>query len=400
MKATALALALALGAQDEFGRWIEDLGSDRIDVRDNAARRLEKLGPDAIERIETAAARSSDLEVRARLQQIVRAIRKRVEFSKVFGETRRVTLDAKEQPIGQILDVLSKALGEKVHIDGLDPQKRVTMKLEGATLWEALERFERAADVTCECSKGNHEFYVRPGAPPTLPTLYLEQFRVGIVEAKRVEHRSPGFRDAVILLALEVRYQPNMQPIQDWSDKRFTIDEVKDAKGDDVRKEAPDWGNGFCLSGRAFALQQAVMASADAVGPLTVSGTARISFARDMKDLTVPIDSTQEIADGPFRLKVKAFNQSPAGTTMTLEARSTDGSDVKQRVEREEFYLIDEQGKKHKGDTRGAGGSGDDWSWDLEFPAGIPKPQKLVFRWIQEFKTVEIPFRFEGVALP
>ena len=66
----------------------------------------------------------------------------------------------------------------------------------------------------------------------------------------------------------------------------------------------------------------------------------------------------------------------------------------------EGITLIDEKGEKHESGSRSSGGSADDYKWDYEFPAKIPKPQKTTFRWIREFKTVEIPFRFEGIAIP
>jgi len=399
MKTAAFALLL-LSLQEDFSRWVEQLGSDQIEVRDQAALRLEGLGEAAITRLEEAAGKAPDLEVRARLGQIVRSIRKRAEFSKVFGPTTRATLDAKDQPIAEVLAELGKRLQERIEGSDLDLQKRVSLKLQNATLWEALDGLGRAAAVHADYEGDRSRIVVRPGASPALPVQYLEQFRVGVVEVKRIEHRAPGTKESVSLLVLEVRHQRNMRPSGDVFTKRFTVDDLKDAKGNDVLAQRPDWSGSMTLMGRPFALQDTFMIRANAVGPISVSGTARISFARESKELSIPlVGENREIVEGPFVLKVRGFSQSAAGTTLSLDASSTDGSQVKSRLEEERVTIVDDDGKTYQSTTSGGGGSGDDWHWSLEFPV-LRKPQKLTFRWVQDFKTVEIPFRFEGIALP
>jgi hypothetical protein len=39
-------------------------------------------------------------------------------------------------------------------------------------------------------------------------------------------------------------------------------------------------------------------------------------------------------------------------------------------------------------------------SWDFQFGPEIQRPEKVVFRWVREFHRVEIPFQFDGIAVP
>ena len=74
-------------------------------------------------------------------------------------------------------------------------------------------------------------------------------------------------------------------------------------------------------------------------------------------------------------------------------------NDAMKRLAYREVTIVDAAGNKHLGGWRSAGG-GSVCEWDFEFPPEIVRPEKVVFRWVREFKLTEIPFRFEGIPLP
>jgi hypothetical protein len=404
VKATAAGILLILtliDPQESFSRWVERLGSENVEKRDQATRHLERLGPGALQQLAKAASEAKDIEVKGRLGQIVRNIRKRAEFAKVFGETKRVTLDVTEEPIANVLADLGKSLGETITGENLHLKKPIALHLHQATLWEALDLLAQAAEARVEYSRWPTQIVVEPGAQAALPVTYLEQFRVGVVEVQRIEHREPHHQDSVVMVVLEVRHQRNMHPSADVFTKGFTLDELKDAKGNDARAERPTWGGSMHLSGRPFALQEAFFVRADAEGPITVSGSVQLPFAWEVKDLTLPLEGDhREVTEGSCVIKIGGFSQSVASTSLTLEASAIEGGHAKRHLEDDKIILVDESGAKHPSQSRSGGGSGATWSWDFELPAGIRKPKSISFRWVSEFKNVEIPFRFENVTLP
>lgn len=401
LSAAIALLALLCVPQDDFSPLIERLGSDSVQERDAAARELERQGPDALERLEKAMGAARDIEVKSRLGQIVRNIRKEAEFSKVFGPTKRVSLDVKDQPAADVLLAIGKSLGVKIECDGLDPKKPLSLRLSGATMWEALDVLGKVADARCEYEGWGEKIHVRPGAAPALPVLYLEQFRVGVAELQRIGHRSPNLRDSAAMIVLEIRHQPNMHPVNDHFAKRFQLDQLIDSKGNNAAASSPRWGGSICLNPRPYALQEAFFVRADAAGALTLAGTVHLTFAMGEKELTLPMQgAVRELREGNSLIKVSGFSQTAAGTSLTLTAESVDGEDPNSRLKDSSITLYTEDGEKHVSRSMSGGGGGGSWSWEFQFPKNLKKPDRIAFRWVAEMKQVEIPFRFEGVVLP
>src|SRR4030095_5900962 len=119
------ALLVLLRLQDDPNLWLEKLGSDDVRERDAATRGLESLGLEAVERLQSQP--GGDLEVRARLRQIVATLKKRAEMAKFCGRTKRVTADFRQRRLGEVLAELGKALGEKFEADKIDAEKRIDL---------------------------------------------------------------------------------------------------------------------------------------------------------------------------------------------------------------------------------------------------------------------------------
>jgi hypothetical protein len=148
---------------DEVRRLIKDLEHDRFVVREKAMKALEQVGEPALKHLEEAS-RSSSLEVQKRARILVERIKKNAALAPTA-----VRLTLKDVPVPKAVEALAKQTRFKLELvpqQGpariqLD-QKRITLQLENAVFWEALEKLCAAAGLT----------YVPSGAD----TFHLEAY--------------------------------------------------------------------------------------------------------------------------------------------------------------------------------------------------------------------------------
>lgn len=400
----AACLFILLGAmapQEEESRRIQELGSDSVEVREEAARALIELGPGAIERLQKAASAAPDGEVKGRLSGIVQTLRKRAEFAKVFGPTRRVTLKRVNRPTGEVLRDLGSALGETLDGGALDLARPITLSLRDASLWEAIEALGRETQAVVEFDSGTEGLVLRPRTLPPLPSLCLEQFRLNVAELQRIDYRGPRLRESVILGTIELQHQRNMHPLGYVATPRIQIDRIADSQGKDCQTPWPEWGGSLGVYGQPFTFLETFHVKSDAQGPLTITGKGQVSFALDVKEVSVPLGAeASQFREGPILLKVSSLIQTKVASSLSVDATTDDNIDVTGRLIDDEATVIDGDGTKHKTGIRSSGGSVGSWSWWFDYPPALKAPLKLVFQWARELKTVEIPFRLEGIPLP
>lgn len=395
----AIVAACVVPPQDEANRLIERLGADSIQEREQATRNLERLGQRALEPIERALAVTREAEVRERLAHVARVIRKRVEFAKVFGEATRITVQGKGRPLAEVAGELARALGETLEMEGFDGTEKVTLDLRDATVWEALDELARAGDLHYQYDY--RKLLLQKGARPRFPVIYLEQFRVSVVEAKRIEEFRPGMKESVGMIVLEVRHQRNMHPAVVSSDDLFKFTDFSDALGNGAATVRPSGGSAAYL-GRPFSMQTVLFVSDKATPPFSVRGMVKIPFASETKDVSLAfVGEDREMHDDSFAVRVKEVRPSPSMTRLSLEAEPLPGSteDPRARLHLQQVYLVDDQGIKHLGRWTSSS-FGRRCTWEFEFDVEIRRPEKVLFRWAQKFHRVEIPFLFEGLALP
>lgn len=390
----------AAAGQEDVTTLIERLGADTIEERDAATRSLERLGLRAAEPIERALAVTHDPELRARLASLAQVNRKRAEFAKVLGEARRVTIHSQGRALSDVAREVGRALGETVVMEGFDGKETVTIDLRNATLWEALDQLARVGDLHYQY---NHwKLVLRKGAKPRLPALYFEQFRVSVMEAKSIEHRWPGAKEAMRMLVLEVRHPRDVFPSADSADDPFELTTFIDASGKDAAGRRPSWGGSLQYPGRPFAIQTVLFVSEKAAGPITLRGTVALPFASDVEEVSLAVAGEgRETRDDSFALRVKGFTPSAAVTRLTLEAEALTGGvkDARRRLNLRDVFLVDAGGIKHRGRWM-SGNFGRTCVWEFEFGSEIRRPEKVLFRWVREFHRVEIPFQFQGIAVP
>jgi len=389
----ALLLLLVL-LQDNPKAWVEQLGSDDVRERDAATRRLEALGLEAVEKLQ--AEPGCELEVRARLRQIVVTLKKRAEMAKVFGATKRVTADFRQRKLGEVLPELGKLLGETFEGEGIESDKPIDLELKGATLWEALDGLCRAAGVRAEY--GDSKVLVLPGPRQELPSKCVEQFRIGIAEIKRMEHRSPGSADRVGVVTLLASYQRNMKPVDGFFREGLVVDSVVDAGGKDLRIEHVEWANSRMIGHHPLSMLNTVTIRPED-GPFTVEGRTQIRFECDRVEVSIPLEEgNRKARQGEFAFELDEVVQGPTGLKLKVNV-TADGLDPRQRLKTESVWVVDGKGDRHAGSSNGGSSGGNRMSRRFTFPA-VEKPERVVVTWITEFHNVEIPFRFEGLRIP
>jgi hypothetical protein len=386
-----LALVLLLGlvlSRDEISTAVQRLASDDVAERNAAAHALERLGPAGLERLERERAGATDPEVRGRLAEILRLIRKREEFAQVLGATTRATLRVQGRPAAEVAARLEKALGERIELDGIDPSRRVDLELSGATHWQALDAFGASMGGRFECRSDRIVFH--PAGPVALPAIHSGQFRVAAVEVQKLDFRSLDEADSLVEITLELRHQKNVSPIETTLRECFRIDSVTDARGNEVLRDQPGWANCMTFLGDSHRRLSPVFVRGDAVGPLTVRGSAALAFPYERKELTVPLaDAPVRIREGDYLLDVAIASIKGVGP-----------SDLRSRLGPGPARLVDDAGKTHDLQSTGGGGSLTSWTWTFSSRAKVEKPKAMVIPWISEIHWVEIPFRFEGIPIP
>jgi hypothetical protein len=404
--ASALLVLSLLLPQDAFEKWIVQLGHESIVDREEAARRLQALGSAAIGRLEKAREASGDSEVRARIDAIILQVRKDADLAKALGPTRRVTIGARKEPLKEILRQLHAPGVSEVLAGALDEEARLDFQVRGVTWWEALDLAARAANARYRIDAnrdGAVKVTLLKGVEPAAPVFYAEQFRISVVESKRIEYRTPAGSQLAGLLVVEWRHQPDLKPVRRAFRNPLKFTSVIDAKGDDVRLDRfPPWATRQGSRARPLAFQESVWVRSDAVLPITLAGTTDALFPSETREIELDLAGDgSETRLGKIHLSVESIVPTKDETKVSIRGEAEEPCDLGDRMTGE-VHLVDAKGARHPGGRQSGMSSGNGRSarWDFVFTSGIEGPRRIAFRWSGELYRVEIPFRLEGVRLP
>jgi hypothetical protein len=394
----ALWLALTLATQDDAARLLDQLRGDEFAEREAAQRGLERLGLPVLDKLKAELDKNPELDTKIRLKLLIEKIPKLAQLALVYGPTKRITLQAKDEELDSILKKLEAGLEETiVRNAGLNLKAKVTVSLQDATLWEALDRVATASKTHYEYrSQGIWWF---PGQAPALPVVYYEQFRISIGEIKRIEYRSPTEKGALAVVVPEVRYQRNLKPSGPRYDRVYHIESMLNAGGKDVRADnrRPLWANDSVAGRTELVLQESYVV--DASGPFSIAGKTTINFAQDGREVVLPMTGDHpevRTADAVFRLA----GTKPDGlrTTVLLEVEAGDEKGPKDRLRG--GWLVDAEGKKTAGIILGLHQDGNRFKPELSFPGEIKPGTTLQFRWVTGLHAVEVPFLLREIQVP
>lgn len=222
-------LALPLDGEDVEGRvkaLISDLSSDDAATREAATAALIAVGAPAVKPLEAALA-SNDAEVRARTQQVLDAIR----LEQRIGASAWVVLPAKETPVAEAFEDLTRQTGRKVDTSGVDLSgKTVPGGLGRVPIFEALDRLSRAGG--CSYARPFTETVKLEPAPlPDLPLCHDGPFRLTVdeVTVTRTLDLADGAADATTDVEMTIEWEPHVRPMRIASMARIRV--ATDDKG-------------------------------------------------------------------------------------------------------------------------------------------------------------------------
>lgn len=149
-KQAGVMLALAVSACSAFAdisAIVAKLDSPEWADREQAERDLVELGPPALDDLRAALAAAADVEVRARLESAIA----RIERDQATGPSR-ITLDVQGAPLADVLAEINRQARSDITLmnpefwAGQQPGP-VTLKLENASFWQAIDALQQAANV-------------------------------------------------------------------------------------------------------------------------------------------------------------------------------------------------------------------------------------------------------------
>jgi hypothetical protein len=211
---TRLAFAQTDATEPRVARLVRNLGADDYGTRRAADLELLSLGAESLEQLRKAA-KSSDLEVRLRAENILQ----RIAVARLW-EPATVTLKADDESLGKLLSQCAQQTGNRVCVG--DPygefvNQRTTVAYDRVPYWQVLDELAR--------SSGN---LVRPhydtrlsgvvmvkGKPPQYPTAYAGPVRAQITSAKRVFSENLDYE----ALASDVGHTFQLNVQMTWEDR-------------------------------------------------------------------------------------------------------------------------------------------------------------------------------------
>lgn len=186
----ALLLVLAIQAQEDLPGLLERLDDDSIDARSEALNEIVRRGKAALPALEAAAARAGG-ERRERLREAMRLIMERDRLRAVLPPPSRVTLEARDRPLKEVLEALGRQGRTPIQVGDLG-ERKVSVSLASAPFWTALDEVCRASgEVFYELREERVE--VRAERYAALPRHVSDVFSVRL---ERLEFTRGGVFDA------------------------------------------------------------------------------------------------------------------------------------------------------------------------------------------------------------
>jgi hypothetical protein len=193
-------------AAEHLAQLAAQLGSEKYQEREEATQALDDIGAPALEVLRVAA-RSDDLEIRRRAEELVTQIERRLLTAQLL-EPKRLRLAYKDTPVAEAVRDLARRSGYPVQVQGdlgKLAQRRITLETEDLPFWEAFDRFCRRAGLV---ERGLVPLPRTPVQASADQALALQLLQKGYVPDSRVENRFvlvdgqppalPGCRDGAV----------------------------------------------------------------------------------------------------------------------------------------------------------------------------------------------------------
>ena len=120
------------------------LDDESIEVRGATAAALIELGKAALPALRRAAG-PAGVELKDRLSDVIRKILDRERLSALLPPPSRITIDAKDRPLREVFEKLSKQTTTAIDYSLVPENAHVTISLDRVPLWKALDLICRAS---------------------------------------------------------------------------------------------------------------------------------------------------------------------------------------------------------------------------------------------------------------
>lgn len=169
-----------LCGQSQEGARIEELlaklDDDSIEVRAATAAALVELGKTALPALQRAAG-TAGVDLKDRLSDVIRKILDRERLSALLPPPSRISIDAKNRPLREVLEKLSKQTTTPIDYSNVPAEAMVTVKLDRVPLWKALDQICRASGKVMADLEPDH-IVITPEPYVALPGKVTDQFCV------------------------------------------------------------------------------------------------------------------------------------------------------------------------------------------------------------------------------
>jgi hypothetical protein len=425
MRSLFFVLVLALLGQDPKVReLLQKLEDDRVESREQAQRELCALGEAALpvlrEAVESA---KSSGELKLRAAATIREIELNLKAAKVYREPARVTILAEDDALRDVLNDLGRQAGVPIDSTGVDGSARVTIDAKDVPLMQALDllcrgqterNWEARDDGSIRLTRERHVAY---------PTVYSGPFRVRVQSINAERNNDFKARTVSVTLLLQADWDKRLKPskivdleVSKASDDQGTALEVAPVDAGTFLRGGPGVqirvGMGILMDGADNSRNFSLRGLQPAATNVTFEGTARYTFPLDQREVKIEKPGTSETKDLGDTMVRLSRSSSPEVWSVSFHkpVSSTTpgwGRMIGQRFDPESFVVVDQDGGEYVVSLRpiGRGRQFQDSDAGIFYQGVVQRNaakalKEVRFRFVDQTLVKSVPFKFTALPLP
>lgn len=405
---------------------LQKLEDDKVESREKAQKDLAAMGEAAIPFLrEVADSPRASGELKLRAVATIREIELGLKAAKVYKELPRVSIRAAEDGLRDVLDDLSRQAGVPIESSAVDNAARVTLEAKDLPLMEALDLLCRGqAERTWEARDDGSIRLVRE-RHVDYPTSHSGPFRVRVQSINADRNNDFKARTVSATVVIQGDWDKRLRPskIVDIEVARATddlgtalevvpVDANTFFRGPGVQLRV---GVGIVQDGsensRSFALRGLQPAAAS----VTLEGTARYTFPLDQREIKIEKPGNSETKDmGDTMVRISRNNNTPETWSLSFHKTPTSTTpgwarSIGQRFDPDSFVVVDQDGAEFTAVLRpiGRGRQFQDaaaevglWYQGVAQRNTAKAIKEIRFRFVDQTLVKSAPFKFTALALP
>lgn len=386
---------------------IEQLRDDAIDVREGAAEALEELGPAAIPGLQELRS-SPDAELRGRAEGILKAIGEQATLKKHWRKGARITAEYAGAPVATVLGDLARMASDTFVYDAAELSDPVTMRLQGATMWESLHTLSRAAPALTWTIENDALVFAKKRRPP-YPSRLMGEFAVwldGMTLTR--EYDFTGNPRASFTVGLVSAWERGIAPVS--IDQRLT-ELLDDAGNNLLPPDRPGYQmRNDAVKGRMRRedVRSYLPAGMDNLKRIaSVKGYALFTFPRAYEDMLLELSQPSAAARlDRFTVALRNFRNLKNACSFELLVTTPvgPGEGLTERISAQNVVVLDDQGGEHRpsSSSRSLSFSGSSFTTHESLQVGLPEGRnasKVRLRLLKEVLEKRVAFEFTDIPL-